>query len=27
MPEAEFTRAIQRMKSQSRIVEFIATKN
>jgi hypothetical protein len=27
MPEADFTRAIQRMKSQSRIVEFIATKN
>ena len=27
MPEDEFTRAIQRMKAESRIVEFIATKN
>ena len=27
MSEADFTRAIQRMKTQSRIVEFIATKN
>jgi hypothetical protein len=27
MPEADFTRAIQRMKAESRIVEFIATKN
>ena len=27
MPEAEFTRAIQRMKAESRIVEFIAIKN
>ncbi len=27
LPEAEFTRAIQRMKTESRIVEFIAIKN
>jgi len=27
MPDADFTRAIQRMKSESRIVEFIAIKN
>jgi anti-sigma-K factor RskA len=27
MPEADFTRAIQRMKTESRIVEFIAIKN
>jgi hypothetical protein len=27
MPEADFTRTIQRMKAQSRIVEFIAIKN
>ena len=27
MPEADFVRAIQRMKSESRIVEFIAIKN
>lgn len=27
MPEPDFARAIQRMKSESRIVEFIATKN
>jgi anti-sigma-K factor RskA len=27
MPEADFTRAIQRMKAESRIVEFIAIKN
>ncbi|MPZ37833.1 MAG: hypothetical protein GEU95_07175 [Rhizobiales bacterium] len=27
MPEADFSRAIQRMKSESRIVEFIAIKN
>jgi anti-sigma-K factor RskA len=27
MPEADFTRVIQRMKTESRIVDFIATKN
>jgi anti-sigma-K factor RskA len=27
MPEPDFTRAIQRMKAESRIVDFIATKN
>jgi hypothetical protein len=27
MPEADFARAIQRMKAESRIVDFIATKN